>query len=86
MYGVLLNLVTYKPLVPPVKLPAGSSLRIAADTTPLVSVPSTIRLWLHGTRGNQAEWTIAIVPDGQVFDLNNLANVVTFNGGVFAQI
>ncbi len=86
MYGVLLNLVTYKPLVPPVKLPAGSSLRIAAGTTPLVSVPSTIRLWLHGTRGNQAEWTIAIVPDGQVFDLNNLANVVTFNGGVFAQI
>jgi hypothetical protein len=83
IYGVILNLVTDKPLSPPVNLSAGSILRIAPGFSPLITVPSTIRLWLHGDRGQQAEWTIAVVPDGQVFDMKQIAGLLTFNGGVF---
>lgn len=83
MYGVLLNLVTEKPLCPPLQIPAGSTLRINPTNTPLIAVSSTIRLWLHGDRGQQAEWTIAIVPEGTTFDMSNLTGLLTFNGGVF---
>lgn len=83
IYGVILNLVTDKPLSPPVNIPAGSSLRIAPGFSQLITISSTIRLWLHGNRGQQAEWTIAIVPDGQLFDVKNLSGLHTYNGGVF---
>jgi len=85
LYGVFLNLVTEKPLAPPINIPANSTSRIVPGANPLVELPSTIRLWLHGKRGRQAEWTIAIVPDGTIFDINNLANLLTFNGGVFSR-
>lgn len=83
LYGVLLNLVTEKPLSPPLQIPAGSALRINPTNTPLINNSSTIRLWLHGNWGQQAEWTIVIVPDGTPFVINNLTGLLTFNGGVF---
>lgn len=84
LYGVILNLVTGKPLSPPLKVIAGSNFQIAPDRIQNVQVLSSIRLWLHGNRGQQAEWTVAIVPAGQSFSINNLDGLITFNGGVFA--
>lgn len=85
MFGVILNLVTNKPLAPLQNIPANSTLRIMAGATPTINHNSTIRLWLHGERGQQAEWTIAVVPDGTTFDINDLSNVQVFNGGVFTR-
>jgi hypothetical protein len=85
MYGVILNLVTDKPLSPPINLSANSRLRVTSTNTSTIQLNSTIRLWIHGERGRQAEWTIAIVPDGITFDMNNLTGLQTFSGGVFTR-
>lgn len=83
LVGVIFNLVTDKPLCPPQRIPPNSVLRLSPTSSPLVNSSSTLRLWLHGIRGNQVEWTIAIVPDGHNFNISNLNGLQTINGGVF---
>lgn len=85
MYGVILNLVTDKPLTPPEKVKAGFNLKLTQNQNQLISVDSSIRLWLSGDRGQQAEWNIAIVPDGQAFSMANLQDLTVINGGVFTR-
>lgn len=83
--GVILNLVTLKPLCPPIKIRAGMNFQITPNDNPLITEDSSLRLWLHGERGSQAEWTLAIVPDAESFNPNNVDQYLTFNGGVFTR-
>lgn len=85
MCGVILNLITEKPLAPPLKLKAESNLRISPNNSAIIKEDSTIRLWLHGQRGQQAEWTIAIVPERRTFDMANLDGLQILSGGVFTR-
>lgn len=83
VYSQLLPEVTNKPLIPKDILSPNTNLVVTPAQHHLVSQNSYIAFWLHGKRGAQAQWSIALIPQGQRFTWKGIKKHILKNEGMF---
>ncbi len=83
VYAQLLPELTHKPLIPQNTITPNTTLTLTAGQHHRVSLSSYVAFWLHGKRGQQAQWSIAVLPLGQLFKWKGIRKYVVKNEGMF---
>jgi hypothetical protein len=83
VYSQLLPEVTNKPLIPQNILAPNTNLLVSPSQHHKVTQSSYIAFWLHGKRGAQAQWSIALIPQGKPFIWKGVKKYVLKNEGMF---